>query len=213
MTGTPTPLEAALQAATGVKLKKGEKPQGYYRRIVEAIDNLPSEGDTWDTLPEAAQKWFNEATTAIAAAQPIADFPDRPVAVEPAPAATPPAAVDKAADTPTAGPKPAAKAPAKKAPAKPAAKAADKAKPKTAAVAPKPEAKKKGRPDKTGVMTRIKAMILKNPKMSSADIYKKLETTGQPPPSMETINTVRSGFRHSLRVIIEAGMLKGTVEL
>lgn len=57
------PIEQELQAVTGVYRYAYSDERYYFRRIVEAIDDMSD--SQWDTLSEGAQAWHNEAVDAF----------------------------------------------------------------------------------------------------------------------------------------------------
>ena len=71
----------------------------------------------------------------------------------------------------------------------------------------KKETKAETEPARVGIKTRIKEMLLDNPKVRSTEIYDKLCSEGIK-PSPHTVTGIRSEFRHTLRVLKSRGLLK-----
>ena len=71
----------------------------------------------------------------------------------------------------------------------------------------KKETKAETEPPRVGIKTRIKEMLLDNPKVRSTEIYDKLSSEGIK-PSHHTVTGIRSEFRHTLRVLKSRGLLK-----
>lgn len=181
-------IEKELLKATNLKTKKGEDRQAYLVRLINAVQDL-SDGD-WDKISPEAQAWTNAGAKADNKKKAVVDFPDLDAGgSDAADAGTDEGAAAKpAADKKKAAAKDkAADAPAKKA----GGKAAD-----------------KGVPEKReGVQVAIKKIMLARPKISAAELSDMLEERGYT-VSQFTVTTIRSDFRNSLRVLIEAGLIK-----
>lgn len=180
-------IETQLQELTKVKPKPKEPRQEYLARLAEAVGDDAIISDTaFDKLPEDVQKWANAATKAVKAERPVTDFPGEETKA------------DKKDD----------KTPAKK-PSKPVKEAAVDKKP---AKADKPEkangaAKVAKTLPEDGVKFRIKQAIIDKPDIGVEDLEKMLAKKGAK-PSRFTVAAIRADFRHSLRVLKQAGWPK-----
>lgn len=227
-----TAVETELQKVT--KLKAGRDRQAYLEKTVQALAELSK--SKFESLSEDAQDWFQRAKQAYTDEEAIPDFEDEEDQADEASEGDEESEADDesgedgeegeeeaegedeeaSSERPTAGrrqsrrqqaddeegketmtakKKANGKAPAakKKAAAKPAAKAAKK----SAA----PRALGQGAP------TLIKQFVLKNPDMSNTDLAEKLKKAGVK-MSPASISTIRSQFRHSIRILHEAGHCK-----
>jgi hypothetical protein len=194
-------IQTTLREATGLKPKSGEDTQEFWKRLIAAVQELPE--DAWEKLDTKAQKWVNDGAKAINAKEDIADFPDAEAANE--------EDDEVATKTKTAkkGGEKTGKAPTKKVAAddKPEKKATKKeAKPEKEVK--KPAATKRG----SGLESTIKNMIVKKPTITSDELVEKLEAK-QVKASRFTVVAIRAGFRHSIKVLQEAGLIKGQMEL
>jgi hypothetical protein len=63
-----------------------------------------------------------------------------------------------------------------------------------------------------GAQYKIKELLLKNPKMSVEDLLEKLAPLGFK-PTRTAVASIRSGFRHSLKVIMDKGGIPKNTEL
>jgi hypothetical protein len=178
---TMSSMEKTLQTATGVKPKGKEDRQIYLGRLLEAIAGLP--GDKWEELSTEAQNWYNAAQTEVNEDRPVPEFPEDEAAAEQAPAAKP-AAV--------------------KAKEKPAAPASAKTKQPEAAA--KPNGGKKILTG--GAQTLIKQAIIKNPAITTEEITEMLAKKGLRTSPL-TVSTIRSDFKHSIRVLQDSGLVSG----
>lgn len=124
------------------------------------------------------------------------------VEAPPAAVTPPPRAPRSAASKPTQ-PKPASK-PTPKPPSSPKGKAA---------AAPAAAASNGGAPSKPpkaappGASTMIKRLLIKNPAVTNAELQERLKADGINVTSI-SVSTIRSDFRHSLKVLHEAGFAK-----
>lgn len=221
-----TQIELLLAKVCGIKESSFDDRQAYLKALVEGVPD-----DKWDDLTDPAQAWINEGQEAVNKSQPIAEFSTDPSDDE----ATPdeqPADDDRKDDDMKSTKRPggekaaAAKKPAaagKGRNAKPETKAKAKPTPKAEAKAAAPKskasAKTNGAPPsrasrKTnfkpagGVMTSIKELLIKNMDLPVDDILDKLKSKGLK-PSRVTTATIRSDFRHSVRVLQQNDKIKG----
>lgn len=172
-----TNIEMELQKATGVKPKPKEGSR-YLSRLLDAVAKLPADG--WNGLSVETQKWYNDAATASSNGGEIPPFPNEEVEV---------------ALKETNGAKSGAKKAAPKAAKKPAAEskvAADKAE------------KSPIKLDESGVKYRIKKAILKKPNISKEELVEVLGKGGEKVSEL-TVASIRTEFRHSLRVLAQEG--------
>jgi hypothetical protein len=194
-------IQTTLREATGLKPKSGEDTQEFYKRLIAAVQELPE--DAWEKLDTKSQKWVNEGAKAANAKEDIQDFPDAEANEEDEEVAT-----KKTKTAKKGGDKPATK---KVAAAdddkKPAVKKSEK-QPKAEKEAKKAPATKRG----SGLESTIKNMIVKKPTITSDELVEKLEAKSVK-ASRFTVVAIRAGFRHSIKVLQEAGMIKGQIEL
>lgn len=216
-------MQKELQKVTKIKPNRNESRADYLGRLVQAIDGLSDEG--WDELSKSAQKWANQATKAYEASKPIKDFPDAEEAEsDPADAeekdeqdAAGAESQQEAGDEDVEAEDEAeAEAPVSKSSKEKAVTSVSKAKKATTA---KSKSKSNGSaeaaaPKKlgTGAPTIIKQLLLKNASMSKEDLLTALKKKNIKVSDL-TAGTIRSDFRHSLRVLQDADMLKGSIEL
>jgi hypothetical protein len=192
-------IQTTLREATGLKPKSGEDTQEFYKRLIAAVQELPE--DAWEKLDTKSQKWVNEGAKAANAKEDIQDFPDAEANEEDEEVAT-----KKTKTAKKGGDKPATKKVAAddKTEKKPAVK--KEAKPEKEAK--KAPATKRG----SGLESTIKNMIVKKPTITSDELVEKLEAKSVK-ASRFTVVAIRAGFRHSIKVLQEAGMIKGQIEL
>ncbi len=209
--------EIAKLSGTG-PIEKGEDAQEYKKRLL--VDAGKMADDEWDTLSPEAQSWINDAQKAENESAELPDFPDALKPIK--------EAVDKMNNTPldeetiVDGDKSSTKAkkkktssppPTKKKPPMTTKKKTSDSPSKKAAPAKK-EVVKKSSP-KPGVVRReagaqdfIKQEIMRNPHITREDLHEKVKKKGFKVSSL-TVSTLRSGFRNSLKIIRDAGHLKG----
>jgi hypothetical protein len=195
-------IETTLREATGIKPKSSEDTQEYYKRLIAAVQELPE--DAWEKLDTKAQKWVNDGAKAANAKEEIEAFPDAAADEEDDEVATKSKTAKKSGD----------KATADKADKKPATKKAADDK-----TEKKPAAKKEAKAEKTvkkakgsGLESTIKNLIIKKPSITSDELVEKLEAKSVK-ASRFTVVAIRAGFRHSIKVLQEAGLIKGQMEL
>lgn len=179
------------------KVRKQKDRQKFLASIVEEVNDLPE--DSWDALSAEVQKWFNSAVKAHKADKDIPDFPDSE-AEEPTEEEAE-EAEEATTDDEEEAPKP-----------KRAAKAKNGPTPKKKAAAKETSMKKKAKTPATGASAMLKLLILKKPDISKEDIGERLKSKGMKVSPL-TISTQRAEFRHSLKVLQEAGMLKKKLAL
>lgn len=185
-------IQAELQKITGVKVITPR--QDFLDKLIKAAHKL--EEDVWESISQKAQKWVNDGAEAFNSDAAIPEFPDIKAA----------GAEDAEKDTTnmttkaktskkpevkntTKGKKGAEQPPAKKAPEK-------------------ADAKKKtsGAIKDTGIKVQIKKLVFAKPSVTTDELVEKLSKTGK--VSRLTVASVRSEFRHSLRVLVAAAALK-----
>jgi outer membrane biosynthesis protein TonB len=212
-----TDIIKILQKATKIEEQgSDESRQDYLERLASAAsDEL--DGEAWEALPNAAQVWVNAAVKALNAGNEITDpepsseeeSDDEQQAEE----ADEEAGDDQPEDEEQEDDMPTKTAAKKKAPAK--KKAAPK---KTAAAKPakteaKPaKAKSNGAVRGTGAQTVIKQIMLKDPAISTEDLIARLEKKGLKPTKV-AVTSIRSGMRHTLKVMADAGVLHSSIKL
>lgn len=79
---------------------------------------------------------------------------------------------------------------------------------KASTAAPKTAAAKKPKDDRIPVSVRIKQMLIDDLTVLAGDIFKALVKEGYS-PSLSSCTTIRSDFLHSIKVLKEAGKIKG----
>jgi outer membrane biosynthesis protein TonB len=201
-------IEAKLIEVTKVKSKSGEDRQNFFKRIISAVQEL--EEDVWESLDEVTQKWVNDGAKNGNEAKAIADFPDLKSVKEDAvktDKAEKAAKSDKAADE-----KPTVKKKKEAAVDKKPAKKAEPAKKEKAEPAKKAKVKAKVTTRGSGLESQIKNLIIKKPMITADELVEKL-TAKDVKASRFTVVAIRAGFRHSIKVLQEAGMIKGQIEL
>jgi hypothetical protein len=228
----PSKIEKELCKATGLKRRAREDAQAWYARLTGKVGEL--ENDAWDGLSAEAQEWSNVATRAVNDSVTIEGFPDDDEAPAPkdepevkaaknkrvkAKAKEEPEEAedeDEAEDDDTeedTTEDEVEEEPEEEPEKKPkrgkriAAKAANGKKAKADDDDDQEETDVKGKktPRKpVGSQTAIKQFLLKDPNTTVDDLLKKCEAQGFSPSKM-AVGSIRSGFRHSLKVIIEAG--------
>jgi len=176
--------------------------------LTTAATELPDED--FKKLSKDAKAWVDGNVDAHNEEHPMNDFPianGKGVETKEDKVTDAPAPTGKKKSTKKAAPAP-APAPKKKA-------AAPAPAPKKKAVAAKPpttstgNGKDRGEKSarKVGAQTMIKKLMLKDPNISTKDVVEKLDKAGFKMSSL-AVSTIRSGFRHSLKVIQEEGLLK-----
>ena len=173
------PIEAELSKVTKLKGKPKEDRPVYLNRLVTAAGDL--EDVEWKKISKPTQKWVNSVVKQyVNKGLAIPDFEvDDEAGDEPAPAPPAKAVAKKAGNGAGA---------AKKVAAKKVATKEDKAQ----------------RPLGTSAQTVIKRLLIKDPTLTPGDIAEKLVREGVS-CSTVSISTIRSDFRHSLRVIQDVG--------
>jgi hypothetical protein len=211
-------VEQELLEATGVKRKTAEKPQKYLGRLIDAVQELPDED--WEKLSSDTQNWVNAGAKAIKAEEDIDDFPaDEPAEEEEAAA--------EEENTRSSREKPASKT-------RGGGKTTEK---ETTSRRSRQSDGEEGDADKSerrsskrestggdkgdkggkekaakserkpvGAQTMIKQLMIDNPKITTDELMEKLQKKGYTPTPL-AVSSIRSGFRHSLKVIKEAGLL------
>jgi hypothetical protein len=208
-------LESELQAAASIKRKANETEQAYLQRLAEAVRELPD--DEWDQISEEGQTWTNDAIKALNAEHEIESFGNGEPKEEPKEEPDDKPGEEHDDDDDNGESKEGGEEVEEKA-AKPARRVAAKKE-----AAPKKKAVKEAKPAKktvvktngsrpAGAQTMIKQLLLKDPSMSTEDILAQLSKKGYS-PTRQAATSIRSGFRHSLKVIKEAGMLSPKVDI
>lgn len=214
-----TGIEAELQKVTGVKPKSKEErngASGYLERLTLAASN-DIKDEEWEELSEGAQKWVNDNVAVYKGKTDEKDYSDfasdNDKGTGRAKARSNGKAKDEDEDKPRRGAARKSKdeeEDEKPARGKKAAAEDEDEKPKgrgTKAKDDKPAKKAAGRSSGgggDGMKVRIKKLLLKDPDMSAGDLYDKLDSEGDAPSRM-TCNGIRAEFRHSLKVMKEAG--------
>lgn len=197
-----TPIEVVLCKATSVTAKEGEDRQSYLTRI--AAEAMEISQDEWEALPNKAQIWVNSAGEAYETGESLPDFPDLEEDDGTKPSTIIPGAPTKKSE----------KKIDKKIRARESLRAYDRARKKKKRTEKQKEKAKKDRlklnkmkslPE-SGIKVRIKKLILLNPTASPDDIADALRKAGVT-PSMQTVKGIRSEFRHSLKVLIQEGLI------
>lgn len=202
-------VEQELLDAAGISQKKGEDRQKFLGRLRDVIAKVDEE--KWDDLSPEAQGWYTAATKADEDEKPMPEIDDDQATETEADSEQEGETEEK--DEPVSDKKvkkdskefkPKAKAEKVTKVEKPAAKkeAAKVEKPKKeAAENPKKAGKKGG-----GKIVAMKKVMLKNLKAKPADLAAKLDAAGIE-VTTSTMNTVRSDFLSSIRVLQDAGLL------
>lgn len=200
-------IEKELQAVTKIKPKAKEERGDYLVRMAASCDPEELQEDDWGKLSKAAQDWANTAIKANNAEKDVADFPD----VNGEDAEEGEAEVTETttkAKRSNGGDKktPSLPAFAKEKGLKPAKEAKTDTKAKTTTAKTKSKPVKEAGAGGVGIKVQIKQLMMDDPNISIDDIMTKLKRTEL---SRLTASTVRSEFRNSLRVLNDAGKLKG----
>lgn len=186
-----------LQAIGKKKLKSGDR-QVALKDLIESVKKLSDQD--WEDLSDPAGSWVNEGVKVLDADEngEIADFPDNN---------------EEESEVVEQEKKPTKKTAAKgdKKPDK--KKAATDKKPEKVAKSDKNTKAAKEKPEKivkkpSGAQVTIKQMILDDPKITTEDLLAKLSKKGLTPTKL-AVSTIRSGMLQTLRIIKDAGHLKG----
>lgn len=194
-----------------------ESRQEFLERLVtNSNEHFEKNEEAWDEQPQATQSWLNAAVKALDAGKEIVDpdevdeeseddaeeeTDDTDAQSDEGESNEEEEEMTTAAETATTTKKKKA-APAKK--AKPAKKAT-----------PKKEKTKKsnGAASRgTGAQTVIKQIMLKNPNISTDELIEKLASKGLKPTKV-AVTSIRSGMRHTLNVMKDAGVLHSSIKL
>ena len=168
-------IEAELVEVTALKVKRKEERQDYLVRLMKAVSKLPD--PEWEGLTKPAQDWNNGAAEAFKAGDALEDFPDLDEVDEP---------IDEEVDEEAM-----ASIVEKKKP--------EKVEKKTQPVVNANPAKK------VSACHAIKRIVVKNPKISVAELTEKLKEDGLKVSDV-TVATLRSDLRDTLRVLNELNM-------
>jgi hypothetical protein len=226
----------SLQKLTKTEAQGDDESRNEFleRLATGSSEYFEDKDDEWEAQPKAAQSWVNAAVKAINAGKTIVDpdeVKDEPEADESEEETE--GAEDNGEEdaddhdddgeeqpdeeesdmeqtTTKAKKRSAKKAPAKKAAKKkvaPAKKATAAAKP-----AKKAASRGNGAVRGTGAQTLIKQIMLKDPSVSTEDLIARLEKKGLKPTKV-AVTSIRSGMRHTLRVMADAGVLHNSIKL
>lgn len=199
-----------------------ESRQEFLERLATGSNEyFDDHGDEWEGLPKATQSWVNAAVKALNASNAIAD-PDEvedKSDVDEEDADEEDAGdheddgdeTDEEEDVEKTGTKSKKRPAKKKAPAKKVVKKKE-AKKIAAKPAKKAAARGNGAVRGTGAQTLIKQMMLKDPNISTEDLIGRLEKKGLKPTKI-AVTSIRSGMRHTLKVMADAGVLHNSIKL
>lgn len=217
--------EISKLTGTGL-LDRGEDAQEYMKRMLSDANKMSD--DEWDRLSPEAQLWINDAQKAENDGVEIPVFPDvlKPINE----------AVDKMSEEEALDDLKNAVNSEDEKPAKPKKKTTSSTKGKSttpptkkkpsmtakkkpsdapAKKAPTKNDKPKKASSKPGIIRReagaqdfIKQEIMRNPHITREELHEKVKKKGFKVSSL-TVSTLRSGFRNSLKIIRDAGHLKG----
>jgi hypothetical protein len=217
MVAKVTAVEQELQKATGVKKKVAEKFQKYAARLIEAVQELKD--PEWEDLSAEAQTWVNAGAKVVKAGKgDIEPFPDDAEEEEEEEKEDPEAEEENEEEneedaeaepaTRTRGGGKTTNKSTARASTKSDGKVGDTEK---AAKGSKKEGSTKvkapkGEGKQVGAQTMIKQIMCDEPKISTDDLLAKLGKKGYTPTPL-AVSSIRSGFRHSLKVLKEAGHL------
>lgn len=204
-------IELDLNKVTGVKRGRMTRDE-YLRALVKAASDLPD--NKWGMLKEESQNWATSNIRAIKAKKDLADFPDAEDAADDQRSNQRSESRrddDEQQEQDVAKKKGGAGGGAAKSASAKTSKANGNGKgggdkPATKTV------KASGKGDGPSAPTLIKTMCLKNPEITTKDINKKLTERGFKLSDL-TVSSIRSAFRHSVRILDEAGALKRKVEV
>lgn len=222
--------EIAKLSGTG-PLEKGEDDQAYMTRLLEDAGKMGD--DEWDKLSPGAQEWINAAQKATNDGAELPIFPDTLKEIKEAVDNMKDEDFDEAgvsgrgSDAPIKPKKKKSSStkakdsapPAKKKPPMTTAKKKSSVPMSMKASSTKKDTSKKEvvkkSSSKPGVIRRaagaqdfIKQEIMRNPNITREDLHEKVKKKGFKVSSL-TVSTLRSGFRNSLKIIRDAGHLKG----
>lgn len=187
-------VEQEIVKVTKCKQRRDQDRQEFLAEVTEQVHNLND--DDWDTLSNAGQEWANRASSSHNKGQSIIDFPteddEQEETEDAADAGASEDAAQKEAEPEEEGAKDrkAAKSKVKK------------------AKKVKTEKPAKAKLSVLGVKARIKKLIVKNPKVGVQGVLDALTKAGIKPPSRFLTSTIIAEFKHSLKVLQSAGMLK-----
>lgn len=212
-----TQIEMELQKVTGISYNDGDERQDYLVRLMKGAYSI--EEGAFNKLTKATQSWVNNAINAHNDELPLVDFKstngkadghDDPPAttqediVKPTKAKSEKGAkVKKEAATSKKANNNASK---EAKPAKEPVKAKAKKMPKIGKVNDTfDESNKPSR--RVGAQSLIKRLVLKDPQITVNDLVEKVTKQGYEVTRFAA-STIRSGFRHSIKIIQEEGLLK-----
>jgi hypothetical protein len=181
-------IQEELVNKTGLATPKTEEARPKFLvTMMKTVNRMAN--PTFDKLSKQTQDWANQANELYDRDKPVPDFPDYK-----------PAKADAKADTKKA----AAKEP-ERAPAKQAVKAVQRSEDKPGKSAPADKPKLRKLTD--GAPVLLKQMILKSPDITTGEIVAELKKQGVKVSPLY-VQTQRNDFRHSLRVLQHARLLK-----
>lgn len=217
----------SLQKLTKIESQgDDESRQEFLERLATGSSEFfEDKDDVWEGLPKPTQSWVNAAVKALNAEKDIADPDevkepevDQPEETEDAEETGEEDADDheddgdeneEDSDVETKSKKRTAK---KKAPAKKVAKKNVGKKTVAAKPAKKAASRGNGAVRGTGAQTLIKQMMLKDPNISTEDLISRLEKKGLKPTKV-AVTSIRSGMRHTLKVMADAGVLHSSIKM
>jgi hypothetical protein len=197
-------VEKELQEATGVKKKVAEKFQKYAVRLINAVQELKD--PEWEALSTETQEWVNDGAKAIKAEEDVDGFPEDEAEAE----EENEEAAEAAPATRTRG---GGKTTEKETTSRRTSRGdGDEEKKSTRRTSSKDEDKKpkkeRAEGKQVGAQTMIKELMCDDPKATTEELLAKLAKKGYTPTPL-AVSSIRSGFRHSLKVLDNAGKLKG----
>ena len=207
----PQSIESEVLAITKIKPSTKVNRERFLALVADAVEEL--DDDEWEKLSEDAQHWCNAATKAIKAEKPVPDFPSASSPKKKAKAKAAETEIEAVAEAEPEEEEQEEQAAAEEEDSAGEMRSSTKmkkvAKKKVAARAKANGSNGASKPRKltSGVPTIIKQMILKNPQMTKDDIVTALKKKGLKVSDL-TVSTQRNEFRHALRVIQDAGLLK-----
>jgi hypothetical protein len=197
-----TQIEIALQKATGLSYNNDDDRQDYLVQLMARAYDLSVE--EFNELPKGAQHWVNDAIKARNDKISLVDFKVTN------------GKADDHDDAPATQEAPVQKSKVTKQKKEVKVKKEVKA-PRPREVKPKVKPPKIGKVNDTfdenkpqrrvGAQSLIKRLVLKDPKISVDDLLDKVKGQGFE-CSRLAASTIRSGFRHSIKIIQEEGLLK-----
>ncbi len=197
-------VEEELRVATNCKKQKADEDrQVFLTRLMVYVQSLSD--DDWERLSYDAQKWSTDAAKAYQANQPMPEFPTPDVPVNADIKQTKSSSISSAKSI-----EPKSKSKVKEKTKKvDVVKDSKKKATKHSKQEEKSTKKKSPSPPKReiGCKIRIKELLIEDPQFTVDDIYDTLTSEGIQ-TTVNTVQSIRAEFRHSLKFLKSKGLIK-----